>query len=240
MHRPPLLLRQVVVPEGNCPGPARSGVCFSLSCRKVTYLCCCSFMHTQTLLDYFEGYLPFTETERQLLTERISQRSMRRRQLILQPGFPCEQYTFVVRGCFRMFGLDTKGNEHNLQFVAENDWITDLGSFHTARPSQLFIEALEASIVLQIEKTDLYFLYTHVPKLDRIFKVIVENKYVELQNRVLQTISSTAQDRYLTFLEQYPALAQRLPNLQIASYLGITPEFLSKIRKDLMTSGGPA
>ncbi|GAB3986199.1 hypothetical protein GCM10028807_03100 [Spirosoma daeguense] len=140
-----------------------------------------------------------------------------------------------------MFAVDQKGTEHNLQFAAENDrpearWIADIGSLHSGKPSALFIEALEPSIVLQIDKQDLYFLYTNLPKLDRIFKVIIENKYVELQNRVLQTISSTAQERYLLFLERYPQLAQRLPNTQIASYLGITPEFLSKIRKDIANS----
>lgn len=151
----------------------------------------------------------------------------------MQEGFPCKHYSFVVEGCFRMFAVDQKGVEHNLQFAAENDWIADIGSFHSGQPSGLFIEAVEPSVVLQIEQQDLYFLYRNIPKLDRIFKVIIENKYVELQNRVLQTISSTAQERYLTFLEQYPELALRLPNTQIASYLGITPEFLSKIRKDL-------
>ncbi len=85
----------------------------------------------------------------------------------------------------------------------------------------------------QFELQRLDFLTPNIPKLDCIFKVIIENKFVELQNRVLQNISSTAQQRYLHFLEQYPHLANRLPNTQIASYLGITPEFLSKIRKDL-------
>ena len=132
-----------------------------------------------------------------------------------------------------MYGLDNKGTEYNLQFAAENDWIADIGSFHSGKPSQLFIEAIEPSVIWQIKKEDLYFLYLSIPKLDRIFKVIIENKYVELQNRVLQNISSTAQQRYLNFLEQYPTLSLRLPNVQIASYLGITPEFLSKIRKDL-------
>lgn len=132
-----------------------------------------------------------------------------------------------------MYGVDDRGIEHNIQFAAEDDWIADIGSFHSKKPSGFFIEAVEPSEIIQIEQQDLYFLYINIPKLDRIFKVIVENKYVELQNRVLQNISSTAQQRYVNFLEQYPTLASRLPNVQIASYLGITPEFLSKIRKDL-------
>ena len=152
--------------------------------------------------------------------------------MILQEGFTCKCYSFVVEGCFRMYGVDNKGAEHNLQFAAENDWIADIGSFHSGKPSKLFIEAVEPSVILQIEKPDLYFLYRSISKLDRIFKVIIENKFIELQNRVLQNISSTAQERYQAFLEQYPQLALRLPNIQIASYLGITPEFLSKIRSE--------
>ncbi|MBK7939457.1 MAG: Crp/Fnr family transcriptional regulator [Lewinellaceae bacterium] len=188
---------------------------------------------THPLIEHFETYLPFNEEEKKLVEARASLRKIKRRQLILQEGFACKHYAFVVNGCFRMYGVDDKGTEHNLQFAAENEWIADIGSFHSGKPSQLFIEAVEPSVILQIEKKDLYFLYLSIPKLDRIFKVIIENKYVDLQNRVLQNISSTAQQRYLSFLEQYPTLSLRLPNAQIASYLGITPEFLSKIRKDL-------
>ena len=185
------------------------------------------------LIEHFESYLPLSTAEKQLVEARAILRKIKRRQMILQEGFVCKHYAFVVEGCFRMYGVDNKGVEHNIQFAAENDWIADIGSFHSGKPSQLFIEAIEPSVIMQIWKDDLYFLYQSIPKLDRIFKVIIENKYVELQNRVLQNISSTAQERYLNFLEQYPTLSPRLPNTQIASYLGITPEFLSKIRKDL-------
>lgn len=190
-------------------------------------------MQIQTLIAHFEQYLPFTEEEKILIENRVKGRTIKRRQMILQEGFVCKHYSFVVQGCFRMYGIDDKGYEHNIQFAAENDWIADIGSFHSKKNSQLFIEALEPSEIIQIAQEDLYFLYINIPKLDRIFKVIIENKFVELQNRVLQTFSSTAEQRYLSFLEQYPSLASRLPNTQIASYLGITPEFLSKIRKDL-------
>lgn len=187
----------------------------------------------QALVAHFQKYIPLNEAELKLLEGRVSSKKVKRKQMILQVGFVCKHYTFVVEGCFKMYGVDDKGYEHNIQFAAEGDWIADIGSFHTKKLSKLFIEALEPSEVIQIEQPDLYFLYNNIPKLDRIFKVIVENKYVELQNRVLQTFSSTAEQRYLGFLEQYPNLANRLPNTQIASYLGITPEFLSKIRKDL-------
>lgn len=193
-------------------------------------------MTIQPLIDHFESYLPFNENEKELLQSRVTHRSVKRRYFILQEGFTCKHYTFVAEGCFRMFAVDTKGNEHNIKFAIKNDWISDIGSFHSDKPSKLYIEAIEPAVILQIEQQDLYFLYTHIPKLNQILRVIVEDKYVELQNRVLQNISSTALERYLAFQEQYPTLSRRLPNTQIASYLGITPEFLSKLRKDIATS----
>jgi CRP-like cAMP-binding protein len=186
----------------------------------------------QPLIEYFDNYLPLDEEERKLLETRVTQRKIKRRQMILQEGVVCRHYSFVVEGCMKMYGVDNKGVEHNIQFAAEKDWIADIGSFHSDKPGKLFIEAIEPSVILQIEKPDLYFLYRSISKLDRIFKVIIENKFVELQNRVLQNIGSTAQERYQAFLEQYPQLALRIPNTQIASYLGITPEFLSKIRSE--------
>lgn len=153
--------------------------------------------------------------------------------MILQEGFVSKHYTFVEKGCFKMYGIDEKGTEHNLMFAAENDWVADLGSFYSEKPSKLFIEAIEPSTILQIEKKDLLYLFVHSPKFDRNFRVIVEEKFIELQNRLLQNLSSNAEQRYLDFLEQYTELGSRLPNTQIASYLGVTPEFLSKIRKNI-------
>jgi CRP-like cAMP-binding protein len=190
----------------------------------------------QSLINHCESYIPMEKKEKQLFEGRVVQRLIKRRQAILQEGFPCKHYSFVVEGCFRMYGVDNNGTEHNIEFAAENDWIADIGRFHAGKPSKLFIEAIESSVILQIEQQDLYFLYKSIPKLDRIFKVIIENKFVELQNRVLQNISSTGQERYLTLLEQYPQLAMRLPNTLIASYLDLTPEFLSKIRSELKHS----
>ena len=132
-----------------------------------------------------------------------------------------------------MYGVDEKGGEHNILFAAENDWITDIGSFHSDKPSRLYIEAMESAKIIQIHKPDLLYFYRYHPAFDRNFRVITENRLVEQQNRVLQNISSTAEERYLSFLDQYPHLASRIPNSQIASYLGITPEFLSKIRRKL-------
>lgn len=184
----------------------------------------------ESIVRHFDKYLPLDDREKEALTSRLVQRQIKRKQYILQEGDICKYFTYVVEGCFKMYGVDNSGAEHNLTFAAEDDWITDIDSLHKERPSKLFIEAIEPCTILQLSKGDLWYLYTNYPKFDRNFRVIIEDKYIELQNRLLQTFSATAYERYEGFIEQYPNLANRLPNTQIASYLGITPEFLSKIR----------
>jgi len=129
-----------------------------------------------------------------------------------------------------MYKVDEKGNTHNIQFASENWWMIDIGSFHRKKPSELSIEALEDTMVLQINYENLIELYTKAPKFDRIFRVLIENSFVNLQNRLLQNISSTAEQRYQSFIEMYSHLLNRLPQTQIASFLGITPEFLSRLK----------
>ncbi|HEY1165965.1 MAG TPA: Crp/Fnr family transcriptional regulator [Chitinophaga sp.] len=188
---------------------------------------------TAPLIKYFKNYFPLTAKEKEALTLRFTERNIKRRGFILQQGDICKHFTFVVSGCFKLYATDNTGKEHNLVFAAENDWITDLASFYSEKPSAVYIEAVEPSVILQIKHKDLLDLYINYHKFDRNFRIIIEQKYIELQNRVLQNISVTAEERYRNFLLQHPQLANRLPGTQIASYLGITPEFLSKIRKDL-------
>ena len=171
--------------------------------------------------------------EQELVTEKFHSRLFGKRQYVLQEGDVCTQFYFVVRGCLRMYKIDDKGNTHILQFAAENYFINDLGSFHGVKPSALNIDALEDTVVLQISRDDLISLYTKAPIFHRIFRVLIENSFVRLQERLLQNISSTAEERYQTFLENYSHLINRLSQVQIASYLGITPEFLSRLRRKL-------
>lgn len=135
-----------------------------------------------------------------------------------------------------MYMLDHDGKEHNLQFAIENWWIGDIASFHSEDPSRFYIEAIENSIILQIKKEDQLRLFVEYPKFNRIFRVITENALVSYQRRVLQNISSTAEERYIDFVNRYPDFFNRISNVQIASFLGITPEFLSTIRKKLSKS----
>ena len=135
-----------------------------------------------------------------------------------------------------MYMLDYSGKEHNLQFAIENWWIGDIASFHSEDPSRFYIEAIENSIILQIKKEDQLRLFVEYPKFNRIFRVITENALVSYQRRVLQNISSTAEERYIDFMNRYPDFFNRISSVQIASFLGITPEFLSTIRKKLSKS----
>jgi CRP-like cAMP-binding protein len=186
--------------------------------------------YIDVLIGYFDKMIPLNNEEKELVKGKFHHRLYRKRQYVLQEGDVCAYMNFVVRGCLRMYKIDEQGNTHIIQFAAENYWITDIGSFHGLQPSALNIDTLEDTVVLQINRDDLITLYTQAPKFDRIFRVLIENSYVRLQQRLLQNISSTAEERYKFFLDLYPHLANRLAQVQIAAFLGITPEFLSRLR----------
>ncbi len=193
-------------------------------------------MKTLALIEYFNHLLTLDEKEIAFVEEVFKESRVKKRQFILQEGDVCKCNTFVVEGCFRMYMVDKKGKEHNLQFAVENWWIGDIGSFHSETPSRLYIEAIEHSIILQCTKINQLKLFVDYPKFNRIFRVLSENAMVSLQNRILQNISLTAEERYLDFVERYPHFFNRISNVQIASYLGVTPEFLSAIRKKIAKS----
>ncbi len=192
---------------------------------------------TKPLIAFFENIIPLNSGEKQLINEYFKPRLYRKRQYILQQGDVCKYFNFVVRGCLRMYKIDDKGDIHILQFASENWWINDNDSFHNNLPSELNIDALEDTMVLQINLQDLTYLYKKSRKFNLIFRVLLEKAYATLQQRLLQNISSTAQSRYLSFIEKYPHLLNRLPQTQVAAYLGITPEFLSRIKSEILKNG---
>lgn len=187
----------------------------------------------ERIISYFSRYFPLNTKERKEVELLFTQRLVKRKGHLLQEGEVCRHYYFVVSGCFRMFAVDSNFREHNLQFAAEDDWVADFQSFYNEIPSKLFIEAIEPSVVLQIQHEDLLYLYINYHKFDRNFRIMIERKLIDFQSRILQNISSSAEERYSAFQKQHPHLMNRLPSTQVASYLGITPEFLSKIRKRL-------
>jgi CRP-like cAMP-binding protein len=193
-------------------------------------------MNRTPLIEYFDKFLPLNEEEKSFVEEAFKERRIKRRQFILQEGEIAIYNTFILEGCFKMYFIDDNGKEHNLQFAIENWWIGDIASFFSEEPSNLYIEAIENSVILQIKKEDQLKLFVDYPKFNRIFRVLAENAMVGLQKRTIQNISSTAEERYLDFVKRYPQFFNRISNVQIASYLGVTPEFLSAIRKKIIKS----
>ena len=134
----------------------------------------------EPLLDYFKRLIPLTEEEKKLVQEKFHSRLFRKRQYLLQEGNISTMFYFVVRGCLRMYKIDEQGATHVLQFAVENYWINDLGSFHSEKPSELNIDALDDTMVLQINRNDLVSLYLQASKFDRIFRVLIENSFINL------------------------------------------------------------
>ena len=167
-------------------------------------------------------------------TSILKPRTLRKKQYLLQAGDVMRHECFVNKGCLRTYQVDEKGQEHVVQFAIEDWWAGDLYSFLSGQPSPCHIDALEETEVLLIEKNNLEQLYTDIPKFDRFFRIILQNAFVAGQQRIIENMSLSAEERYISFLQRYPKFEQRLPLRQIASFLGITPESLSRVRKQTM------
>nr|WP_294948417.1 Crp/Fnr family transcriptional regulator [uncultured Mucilaginibacter sp.] len=178
-------------------------------------------------------HISLSEKETEEFCNLFQQKSIRRKDFLLRAGEVCRFEGFVTKGLFRVYHIDQNGFDQILYFAVENWWITDIDSFTNGTPSQLSIEALEDSEVLLITKKDKEFAYTNLPEIEKLFRVMTQKTHVALQRRMIDNLSKTADQRYLDFIEKYPQLFQRLSNLQIAAYLGISHEFLSKIRRKI-------
>jgi CRP-like cAMP-binding protein len=183
------------------------------------------------ILKNVKRHIELTDVETKLFLSLLSVRKLLKRQFLLKAGEICHTENFVASGLLRAYTTDNKGSEHVLMFAMEDWWVADLFSFLTGQPSSMNIEALEDSEVISIEKPALESLYKQVPKFERLMRILFQNAFVAQQQRILSGISQTTEERYSTFIKKYPTLEQRVPQTQIASYLGMTPETLSRIRK---------
>jgi len=184
----------------------------------------------KTFLNYLKKYIDLTEEENSILVSKLKRRDYLKGQYILQSEAVCQFQTFIVSGKVRSFYLDKNGNEYIVMFGLENWWVGDLGSFTNQTPADLNIQCLENTEVIQISYDNFQQICKEVPKMERFFRLIIQNAYVKTQKRVIQNHSLTARERYELFCKEYPAMVQRIPQYMIASYLGITKEFLSSIR----------
>jgi len=192
----------------------------------------------QQLLEYITQYVQLTPDEESALLSKIKVKKFLKGQFVVQNGEICKYENFVLSGCLRSFYIDNDGLEHVIMFAVENWWTADLGSFITQKPSDLNVQCLENSEIIQIHYNDLQKLYFEIPKLERFFRIIIQKAFVAAQKRIVSNFSMDATDRYIQFREQYHDIEQRVPQDMIASYLGITKEFLSKIRNKLTAQKG--
>lgn len=191
-------------------------------------------MNTDLLLKSITNHILLDETESELLVSFFKHWKIRKKHFLFQENDICKYTSFVLSGCLRSYAIDENGVEHVFQFATEGWWMNDMYSFNNQIPSMMNADALEDSEILMISKEDQEELYRKIPQYERYSRIILENAFIAHQQRILQNICFPAVGRYQSFLEKYPALAQRLPQTQIASYLGITPEFLSKMRSQLL------
>lgn len=178
-------------------------------------------------------HISLSDTELNNFCSLFQDKSIKKKDFLLREGEICKFEGYVTKGLFRIYHIDDNGFEHVLYFAIENWWITDIDSFTNEKPSHLYIEALEDSEVLLISKKDKDLAYNNIPKIEKLFRVMTQKTHIALQRRIIDNLSKTAGQRYIDFIEKYPQFFQRLTNLQIAAYLGISHEFLSKIRKKI-------
>ena len=192
------------------------------------------------ILKNISRFITLTPDEEQYFISQLKVKRLKKKQYLLQEGDICRYDFFVNKGCLRTYTIDEKGLEHILQFAIEDWWIGDMYSFLTQTPARYTIDALEDSEVLCLEKNVLEDLYIKIPKFERFFRHLLQNAFVALQERINTSLSQNADEQYCTFIEKYPLMEKRLPLKQIASYLGITPESLSRIRSQYIKNHKPA
>lgn len=176
-------------------------------------------------------HITLNAAEQALLLAALQHKTVKKNGSLLAPGEVCRNIYYVNQGCLRIFNRDKNGDEHNIMFCPENWWGCDMTSFSGQSPAFYNIQALENTEVFYFSYQALDQLYIAVPKLERFFRILVQNGFSLYQRRINSNLSRSAEERYTLFQQLYPKLEQRIAQKQIASYLGITPVFLSMIRK---------
>lgn len=179
-------------------------------------------------------YVNFSDEELDIFNSLLEYKKVPKKTIMLHEGDICTFEAFVLKGCVRKYYIDSNGFEVILQFAIEDAWVGDISSSaFDQKPSKLYIETLEECEFLMFNPETKEQLFELAPRFERAFRILVQRHLAVTQNRLINTISKTALDKYLEFLELYPTLPQRVAQHYIASYLGISAEFLSKTRAKL-------
>ncbi|WP_036385329.1 Crp/Fnr family transcriptional regulator [Muricauda sp. MAR_2010_75] len=187
----------------------------------------------EKLLEHLRETIVLSSSEETTVLDSFKELRLKKKEILLFTGDVSSHMQFIAEGCLRAYYMDETAKEHVVQFGIEGWWVNDLYSYLTQTPAKQFVQALEPTVVLQIHRDALHELYDKVPAMERFYRLKFEKAYVSLQDRTLNAMSKSAEERYLEFRSKYRNIEQRVPQYMVASYLGITPEFLSALRKKL-------
>ena len=186
------------------------------------------------IVENISKIVTLTPQEQALFLSKTETKQYKAKTIILNAGEVCKHSYFVNSGLLRSFTINDNIVEHVLSFACEGWWIGDMYSLLSQKPGNLFIEVMEDSEVVLLSKENQEKLYTEIPKLERFFRILTENSLVANQERLMDSLSLTAEERFEKFCKKYPTLIQKVPQKQIASYIGVTPEFFSKMKSKLL------
>jgi CRP/FNR family cyclic AMP-dependent transcriptional regulator len=188
---------------------------------------------SENIIENVTRFINLSENEEKFFTDSLMLQTFPKKTVLLREGEICQFEGYIQKGCVRVYYLDDNGFEVTILFAIEDWWISDIASFQDQKPSRLYIETLEDSEIYMLNPTTKEKLLAEIPKFERVFRMLVQRNLSTLQNRLVNTISKAASDRYLEFIKVYPSIPQRVPQYYIASYLGVSKEFVSTIRKRL-------
>jgi CRP-like cAMP-binding protein len=189
--------------------------------------------NSSLIIENVRKHISIDEKEQDMFFSLLERKSIKKREVLHKAGNVCRHSTFILTGGLKGYTLDKKRNEHVVIFALRNWWIADMYSLITQRPGVLTIEAIADSEILMLPREKQQLLYQQIPKFERFFRILAENSLVAHQQRIINNLTLTAGERYAEFVKTYPFVLECASLQSIASYLGMTPEFLSKIRRQL-------
>ena len=190
-------------------------------------------MNIDLLLSNISKHISLTREETEFFASLLDSKSLEPGAFLLREGNICRYETFITKGCLKTYYLDENGVEHIIDFLIEEWWADDLYSFFKGTASKWNIKAIENTDVIRISKINLEQLYQKIPKFERFFRILFQNAYISQRDQINSILSAPAEERYLSFLKQKPYAEKRFSQKDIASYLGITPQFLSTLKKKI-------
>ncbi len=193
-------------------------------------------MKEEAIIKNVSRHIKLDEMEKNYFVNLLHHRILKKGEILLKYGEVCRYNYFVINGCLRVYSVDEYGTEHIIAFAPADWWTSELYSYLTESPSENIIDTLTAAELFEIKKQDMEELFVRIPKFERFFRILFQNAMVNHLNRLKQVLSIPAEERYIQFIKQYPFIFNQIPLKYIASFLGVSPEFLSKIRNKIAHS----